>query len=475
MTRKDLFTISPLHWGERLCYNELDFEESERICVKRGTKRLLTLAVTAVLTVQPVLGAMVPEGYKSPFSDVRQGDWYYPFVASLNSRTIISGYPDGRFGPNDPTRLGDSLIMILRAAQIGTQQAETGSHYASQYGNYAVARGWLTQEQNAALDGPVSRLVTAQVAAKALGLKPSERATPFADVDDPYVTALYDAGVISGSVEGDKTVFKPQSSLTRAEMSVIVWQIRERTGYITFRDEVLPVHPSVPANCWLAEGFAMEDGRASYEAGGVEARLGVDVSHMQGRIDWEEVANDGVEFAIIRAGGRGYGVETGTLYEDTRFRENLKGAQKAGLQVGTYFFSQATSIQEAEEEARFLLDLLDGAPLGGPVVFDWENIDHDTARTDNVDTKTLTAAAQAFCQIIEQAGYQPMIYLNQYMAYLRYDLAQVCGYPFWLAQYSEQPDFPYEFWMWQYTDQGEVDGIRGNVDLNLFFAPPEVG
>lgn len=443
--------------------------------MKRGMKQLLALATAAVLMVQPILAAKVPDGYKSPFPDVKEGDWYYPFVASLNSRTIISGYTDGHFGPNDPTRLGDALIMILRAAQIGTQRTEAGDHYASRYANYAVNRGWLEEGQISDLSGPVTRLTTARVAAKALGLAPSESETPFADVDDRYVTALYEAGVISGSVEGDREVFHPEASLTRAEMSVIVWQIRERTGYVTFRDEQIPVLDFVPVNCWLAEGFSMEDGRASYRADGVEARLGVDVSHMQGKIDWEAVADDGVEFAMIRAGGRGYGVNTGTLYEDTRFHENLKGAQAAGLQVGSYFFSQATSAQEAEEEARFLLDLLEGAELTGPVVFDWENIDYAAARTDNVDVATLTAAAQAFCQTIEQAGYQPMIYLNQYMAYLRYNLAQVCSYPFWLAQYGEAPDFPYEFWMWQYTDQGQVNGIRGNVDLNLFFAPPEVG
>jgi len=443
--------------------------------VKRGIKKLLALAVATVLMLQPVLGAMVPDGYKSPFPDVREGDWYYPYVASLNSRTIISGYSDGRFGPNDPTRLGDALIMILRAAQIGTQRTESSGHYASQYGNYAVKRGWLDEEQAANLDGPVTRLITARVAAKALGLEPSQNPSPFADVDDGYVTALYEQGVISGSVEGGREVFRPEASLTRAEMSVIVWQIRERTGYVTFRDEVLPVHPFVLANCWLEEGFSMEDGRAAYSADGVEARLGVDVSHMQGKIDWEAVADDGVEFAIIRAGGRGYGVDTGTLYEDTRFHKNLKGAQTAGLQVGVYFFSQAISVQEAEEEAQFLLEMLDGTELGGPVVFDWENIDYDTARTDHVDAATLTEAALTFCRVIEQAGYQPMIYLNQYMAYLRYDLAQASQYPFWLAQYSEKPDFPYEFWMWQYTDQGRVDGIQGNVDLNLFFAPDEVG
>ena len=139
--------------------------------------------------------------------------------------------------------------------------------------------------------------------------------------------------------------------------------------------------------------------------------------------------------------------------------------------MGVYFFSQAVSPEEAEEEARFVLDLLEGCDITGPVVFDWENISSGPARTDGVDSATLTAMANAFCNLVEEAGYQPMIYFNQYIAYLLYDLEGVAQYPFWLAQYTHFPDFYYDFQMWQYTDAGQVAGIQGKADLNLRILP----
>ena len=148
------------------------------------------------------------------------------------------------------------------------------------------------------------------------------------------------------------------------------------------------------------------------------------------------------------------------------------GAMDAGLDVGVYFFSQATTAQEAQEEAQFLLQLLEEFPaFDGPVVFDWENIDYDTARTDGVDSNTVTAAANAFCQEVEQAGYQPMIYFNRYIAYLHYNLEDVAQYPFWIAEYGSSPNFRYDFQIWQYTDSGTVDGIQGPVDMNIGFRP----
>lgn len=202
-----------------------------------------------------------------------------------------------------------------------------------------------------------------------------------------------------------------------------------------------------------------------------EARpaLGVDVSSHQGEIDWRAAAGDGVEFAMIRAGGRYYG--SGLLFEDKFFRQNLEGAAAAGLETGVYFFSQAVTAEEAREEARFLLELLDGRTLDGPVVFDWENISGAAARTDGVDPATVTAMADAFCREVEAAGYSPMIYFNQHIAYLLYDLEGVAHYPFWIAQYGTEPGFYYDFQMWQYTDAGTVAGIDGPVDLNLRLVP----
>ena len=98
---------------------------------------------------------------------------------------------------------------------------------------------------------------------------------------------------------------------------------------------------------------------------------------------------------------------------DERFRENMDGALAAGLDVGVYFFSQATSVLEAEEEADFVLSAIRGYPIKYPVAFDWEFIDGAEARTDGMDGDTVTQCAAAFCELVSVAGYTPMVYFNQ--------------------------------------------------------------
>lgn len=197
-----------------------------------------------------------------------------------------------------------------------------------------------------------------------------------------------------------------------------------------------------------------------------ESVTGIDVSVYQGEIDWNLVKESGVEFAMIRLGFRGY--ETGAIQEDGNFRINLEGASAAGLDVGVYFFSQAVSVEEAEEEAQFVLDTLDGAELTMPVVYDWEYISAE-ARTADVDRRTLTDCSLAFLEKIEDAGYQPMLYFNwiqqRDMLYLR----ELNSYDFWLALYSDRMTYPYKIKMWQYTCTGTVPGIEGSCDINIFF------
>ena len=201
-----------------------------------------------------------------------------------------------------------------------------------------------------------------------------------------------------------------------------------------------------------------------------ESWLGVDVSEHQGSIDWEKVARTDVKFAMVRLGYRGWGAE-GVIREDTRGMENLSGAAEAGLQVGVYFFSQAISEEEAIEEARFLLQLLDGRELDMPVVFDWETVSSEDARTANMSKATLNACALAFCREIEAAGYDAMVYFNQDLARWKFDLLaiQQAGYDFWLAMYSDSLRYAYQVRMWQYTSDGSVPGIKGRVDMNLYF------
>lgn len=233
----------------------------------------------------------------------------------------------------------------------------------------------------------------------------------------------------------------------------------------------LPPAPTLAANPYSPEDFTLVDGYLTCLA--AESWLGIDVSEHQGVIDWKTVATTPVEFAMVRLGFRGWGSE-GNIHADKYGMANLIGARDAGLQVGVYFFSQAISVEEAIEEAHFLLSLLDGRPLDLPVVFDWETVSSQEARTAKMNKKTLNACAQAFCQEIEKAGYDAMVYFNLDLSrrMLRLIDLQQAGYDFWLALYSQQLRCDYRVRMWQYTDSGTVAGIQGKVDLNLYFPNP---
>lgn len=194
--------------------------------------------------------------------------------------------------------------------------------------------------------------------------------------------------------------------------------------------------------------------------------VGIDVSEWQGEIDWQQVKAAGVEFAMIRVAWRGY--ESGALREDALARTNYQKATEAGIKVGVYVFSQAVSVAEAREEAALLLDITRDWKLEMPVVFDWEHT-HEDGRTLAVDRSTLTDCTKAFCDAVRAAGRTPMVYFNVNHARDRIDLGELKEYPFWLAYYDTQLDFPYKVDMWQYTQTGAVDGITGDVDINLYF------
>ena len=198
-------------------------------------------------------------------------------------------------------------------------------------------------------------------------------------------------------------------------------------------------------------------------------KLGIDVSEFQGEvIDWKQVKESGVEFVMVRLGYRAYG-ESGSLVLDAMYEQNVKNALEAGLQVGVYFFSQAVSPAEAVEEAEFVLEHLKHYNITGPVVFDTEEIKWDSARTDGNTRQDFTNYCKVFCDTIEHAGYDPMIYANLKWMTFTLDMEQLTEYDFWYADYHETPQCPYEYKIWQYSETGAVPGITGNVDLNLWF------
>ena len=236
----------------------------------------------------------------------------------------------------------------------------------------------------------------------------------------------------------------------------------------TFGEIWIPVQENVPAFKREKENIKTRNGLKYYvEDSEIDSLLGIDVSIHQNEIDWEKVKAAGIDFAMIRLGYRGYG--SGEAQIDENFLKNVQGADAAGINVGVYFFSQAITTDEAIEEAQIVVDNLDGLNITYPVVYDWEIIYDDDARTDNVPVDTLTDCCVAFCEAIKSKGYTPMVYQNKRTTMFKLDLSRLTDYDFWLAEYNDEPTYYYDFTMWQYTSTGTVPGIEGDVDLNISF------
>ena len=220
------------------------------------------------------------------------------------------------------------------------------------------------------------------------------------------------------------------------------------------------------------------------DASNAEIIRGVDVSKHKAEIDWAQVANAGYKFAMVRAAGR-YTDDDGELFTDPYYQQNITGASDNGMKVGVYFFSQAITVEEAKEEANYVISLIKDYNITYPVVFDWETT--SGYRTYNkLDKDSLTAICEAFCDTVKAAGYQPMIYMNKntWLNSVNYDVLS-SKYNVWLAwyfrkYYNEGQDYedgdelpeklPFSYNMWQYTDNGTtVPGINGDVDLDLAF------
>ena len=226
-----------------------------------------------------------------------------------------------------------------------------------------------------------------------------------------------------------------------------------------------PTEHSIPVNPYQETDYYHHGDFLQCAASEV-SRTGIDVSSHQQEIDWQQVAGAGVEFAVVRVGYRGY--SEGEIFPDAMAEQNLRGALDAGLDVGVYFFSQATSVEEAREEARFVLDAIRGKSIAYPVLFDWEPIVNE-ARTDSVTGPEMTEFARAFCDEIAAAGYIAGVYFNQSDGYNSYDLRALRDCEFWLAEYDSAQSFAYEVQLWQYDNQGSVPGIQTTVDLNLCY------
>lgn len=222
-----------------------------------------------------------------------------------------------------------------------------------------------------------------------------------------------------------------------------------------------------------ATGLKKIDGRFYFfnEYGEMARSVGIDVSCFNGSIDWEAVKAQGIDFAVIRIGGRGW--SSGRVYEDTFMRKYLEGARSAGLDVGVYFYSTAVNTAEAVHEAESVIEKLKNIRLEYPVFIDMEfSGSYPRGRADLLLMQERVRIADAFCRTVMSRGYAAGIYASEYYMDMCMDYPSVSQYTYWLANYTAGgavPDFSGRYDIWQFTNSGQLEGISGTVDFNAVF------
>ena len=203
---------------------------------------------------------------------------------------------------------------------------------------------------------------------------------------------------------------------------------------------------------------------------------GIDVSEFQDEINWKKVKSSEADFVLVRAGFRKG--ETGELVEDADFKQNMKGANRAGIMTGAYFFSQALNEEEAVEEARYLIELVEPYDIEMPLAIDFELMDGGRLK-QKVDAGEMPAASHyhdivvAFCDTVEDAGYEACVYANYDMLtnYMDSTILDDVEY-IWAAQYGGSCDVSGDFLIWQCAEDAKIDGIEGNVDHDIWYIDP---
>ena len=246
-----------------------------------------------------------------------------------------------------------------------------------------------------------------------------------------------------------------------------------RHTQVTNRDwteEWVMLNPYLKKNTYDFTNLEEKAGLRRYMENGKKiSYVGVDLSKQNGDVNFNSMKAAGVDYVMIRLGGRGY--STGQISLDENFKKNIEGAAAAGLDIGVYFYSQAISQEEAIQEVNFVIQNLEPyrANVKYPIAFDMEFVANDTARIDSLTKDEKTNIATSFLESVKAAGYVPMIYGDKEWLIKEIDLARLQSYDVWLVQEQELPDYPYQFTMWQYSTEGVVNGVSGDANLNISF------
>lgn len=225
----------------------------------------------------------------------------------------------------------------------------------------------------------------------------------------------------------------------------------------------------------ILSGCEKKESRVTHET--EEITFGIDVARYQGTIDWQQVADSGVDFAMIRLGYRA--MADGIIKEDSNARYNLQEASRAGIPIGAYFFSTAISEEEAMEEAAWTVAMVSQYPITYPIVYDCEGFTDPESRQYDLTKEERTEIALAFLDTIDALGYEAMFYAskNDMQDDARWLVSEIeDDYKIWVAQYPELPypdtqasSYTRQHQMWQYSMSGTVPGISQPVDLDIAY------
>lgn len=287
----------------------------------------------------------------------------------------------------------------------------------------------------------------------------------YKDLDKDGV--IYIGDLPAGEYE---VALKPISGY-RTPLSATDVRVKDKVEYVAIDDISLLIKTEAEIDAEAedsAEANTDGDDTEIRQTSGVSKTgvLGIDVSKWQKEIDWDKVKNEGVDFAIIRCGYRGS--VTGSLVEDPYFEQNIKGARAAGIKVGVYFFTQAVNEVEAVEEASMVISLVRDYELQYPVFIDTEGAGGN-GRADSLNVEERTAVCEAFCTTVKNAGLEAGVYASRNWYNNKLTAGTLESYAIWLAEYRSVPLYQGYYQMWQYTSKGKINGINGNVDLNVSY------
>ncbi len=447
------------------------------------------------------------------FSDTAGSRWESD-ILKLNAAGVYLGN-DGMAQIGSSISRQQALTMICRALQIPGSESEVSyadaddvAGYAREYLAALTERGCITdvgEDNRFRPEDAVTRAEVVNLLDKIVFTVVQEYQEFSDTVGNLLITASEGVHLKKAVIYGDLIIGPGVTGTVKLEEVNLMGQLRnlgdavvetvepkppvyEHTQTeIVYNGETIPVKQDVRPSTLGPGDFYWENGRLVCTNPSFTTRFGIDVSINQSRateggIDWKAVAADGVDFAMVRVAYRGTSKDKGLLYVDEYYAENIDGAMAAGIDTGVYIFSQAITVEEAIEEADFVIELLKDHPINGPVAFDWEMKD-SSYRVYGTPPETVTACAKAFCERIEEAGYEAMIYCSKYVGYKKLDLSTLRDYPIWYPEYRTTentaamlyPSFYYQMSVWQYSDRLAVDGITGGVDGNLWLIPVEDG